>query len=251
MILLKDKVVFVTGGSRGIGRAIAECAAREGARVAVADIDESEGLVVAQELQERHGATACFVRADVTSIESLEAARRSVLEQLGDVDVLVVNAGISMRQTFSQLDESSWRRVMDVNIDGSYRSCKVFFPGFVRRGTGSIVFVTSASAFTGSGGGPHYAASKSAQHGLMRALARELGPHGVTVNAVAPRTIRTELLDTLYPDADSMARVVAAIPVGFVGEPRDVAEMVCFLASERARYVHGQVFVLDGGRSLN
>ncbi len=251
MILLKDKVVFVTGGARGIGRAVAECAAREGARVAIGDIDEAEGLVVARELQERHGAPACFVRADVTSIESLEQARSLVHEQLGDVDVLVVNAGISVRKSFAQLDESSWRHVMDVNIDGSYRTCSVYYADFVRRGSGSIVFVTSASAFTGSGGGPHYAASKAAQHGLMRALARELGPHGVTVNAVAPRTIRTELLDTLYPDAESMARVVASIPVGFVGEPIDVAEMVCFLGSERARYVHGQVIVLDGGRSLN
>lgn len=249
---LINRVVAITGAARGIGRAIAEYAARAGARVGAIDLpgtalDQAKIEWAAQDLA-IHG-----VAADVTSERELAAGVAELHTVFGqDVDSLVINAGVSERRSIANLTPEQWQRIISINLNGSFLSYKAFEESISASSSPrkSIVLVGSASAFTGSGGGAHYAASKAGQLGMMRALARELGPRGITVNAVAPRTIDTGILDTLYPTAEEFQALKDRIPMGRVGTAEDVAALVEFLLCERSSFLHGQTIILDGGRSL-
>ena len=252
MTELTHRRIAVTGAARGIGRAIAHHLVAHGAAVAMLDLDP-EALAASVAEAPRSAGLAVAVAADVSEPARLQGAADDVLDRLGGpVDTLVINAGISERCSVTELTPERWRRVISVNLDGSFFTFKAFQRQLLdspapRR---SIVLVSSGSALTGTGGGAHYAASKAGQLGLMRALAQELGPRGVTVNAVLPRTINVGILNSLYPTVEALDQLLEDIPVRRLGTVDDVAHAVAFLISDGASYVHGETILVDGGRGL-
>jgi len=241
---LTGHCALVTGAAIGIGRAICMTLAEAGARVIITDVDANAGQKTAAEIVSR-GVRAQFFPLNVTDGEAAER----LAAELPEVDILINNAGICPRLDFVALDMATWRRTVEINLTGTFIVSRVFVPSMVNRKYGRIIHIGSASSITGSGGGAHYAASKYGIQGLTRAMARELGRSGITVNCVAPRVIVTDLLMHLY-DAERLRDLGKDIPIGRAGLPQDVANAVVFLASDYAGYVTGQVILVDGGRTF-
>jgi acetoacetyl-CoA reductase/3-oxoacyl-[acyl-carrier protein] reductase len=235
----QDRVVVVTGGGQGIGAATALRFAQEGARVAVMDLDCSE-LAVRVPLA---------FEGDCTDAASVAAFFDRVEAELGPVDVLFNNVGQSAREKggpFVASEEATWRFVLEVSLLTAMRASRRIAPGMRDRGRGRIVNMSSDAAFVGDAGLADYASAKMGVIGFTRALARELAPHGVTVNAVCPGAIRTRAHDQIKPEV--LDRIRAGTPAGFIAEPADVAGLVAFLASDEARFITGQTILIDGGR---
>jgi 3-oxoacyl-[acyl-carrier protein] reductase len=241
---LSGHSALVTGAAIGIGRAICLTLAEAGAKIAVTDVDADAGQKAAAEIVSC-GGRAQFFPLDVTD----ETAAERLAIELPEVDILVNNAGICPRINFLDLDTAAWRRTIEINLTGTFNISHAFVPAMVKRKYGRVIHIGSASSITGSGGGAHYAASKYGVQGLTRAMARELGPSGITVNCVAPRVIVTDLLMHLYDD-EQLQNLGSGIPIGRPGYPEDVANAVVFLASDYASYITGQVILVDGGRTF-
>ncbi|MBP2100506.1 SDR family NAD(P)-dependent oxidoreductase [Enterococcus rivorum] len=241
------KVAVVTGSAKGIGKAIAEKFAILGAKTVILDFDEVAGTKTAQEITKRYE-ESIFIQVDVSNSDELMSARKKVLASFGGIDFLIVNAGISYRHELNEISVEEWKQVIDINLNGSFYTVKAFYEEFTRN-QGKIIFITSGSAITGTGGGAHYASSKAGQHGLMRTISKELGPKGVNVNAVAPRVIQTDILDQLYPTTESQRELVKKIPIGRIGQAEDIANITVFLAGPESSYIHGQIILADGGRT--
>lgn len=239
------KVAVVTGAANGIGAATAKRFLAEGARVAVID-READGL--AASFKDMPDDRVLTVAGDCTDADTLTAFHGKVTRTFGPVDILFNNVGQSGRERATQFHESSedvWRFVLEVSLLTTMRMSRLVAPAMRERG-GRIVNMSSDAAFTGDERLADYAAAKMGVVGFTRALARELAPFRVTVNAVAPGAIRTRAHDRLPPEV--IDRIKAATPAGYVGEPDDVAGVVAFLASEAARYMTGQTLLIDGGR---
>lgn len=250
-IRLEGKTAVITGAAKGIGRSIAEKMAECGANVGIIDFDSVAGFAMQEEFSKK-GWTCVFAAADVSNYESMVQAKRKLLEVFGKIDILVINAGVSRKHTIEEIDVSEWDKIISINLSGSFYTVKAFYDCFSEKtpeDDGRIIFITSGSGITGTGGGAHYAASKSGQHGLMRTVSKELGKHGVNVNAIAPRVIVTDLFDTLYPTEESKEKLVSQIPIGRFGYPEDIANLACFLAAPESSYIHGQIILMDGGRT--
>lgn len=240
-----ERVALVTGASRGIGRATALRLAEDGLSVAVNyRTREAEAVEVVRAVEAR-GGEGMTVRADVAAPADVAAMVARVDDILGPVQVLVNNAGIYRRATLPELDLEQWQRTLDVNLTGAYLCLQAVAPGMRDRGWGRVVNITSQIAHRGTDHGADYAASKAGLLGLTKAAARELAPHGVTVNAVAPGTIDTDLI-AAYSEADRRRRA-QEVPLGRIGTPEDVAAAVSFLASEDGAYVTGITLHVNGG----
>lgn len=246
------KVVLVTGAGRGIGRAIADAHADAGASVAYLDHDEALAQATAEAARGR-GVRALAVAADVSDEEAVAAAVRRVSEALGPVGVLVNNAGISpktgadgRRAVLGEMTPGEWRRVLDVNLTGAFLCASAVVPAMRAAGGGAIVNISSVTGRTYCDiVGVHYAATKAALIGLTKHLAGELGPDGITVNAVAPGRIDTPLMRGTAPEVNEAARL--ATPLRRLGTPEDVARTCLFLTSDAASFVTGQVCDVAGG----
>ena len=244
---MEGKVAVITGAAKGIGRAIAKKFAEAGAYTVILDFDQKSGEQTAAEFSNNY-AESLFIKTDVSDPESLKRASDQVLAHFQRVDILVINAGISYLHSIDEISIEEWQRVLHINLDGSFYTLKAFCDHFVDD-VGKVIFITSGSAITGTGGGMHYASSKAGQHGLMRAASKEFGPRGINVNAIAPRVIQTDILDTLYPDDASREALLKKIPLRRIGQPEDIANLALFLASPESSYIHGQIILADGGRT--
>jgi 3-oxoacyl-[acyl-carrier protein] reductase len=236
---LEGKTALVTGASRGIGRSIALELARAGASVVVS---YRTGAEEAQKLAGEIGGRA--VQADVSDSESA----KSLVEEAGDLDILVNNAGVTRDGLLVRMSDEDWRTVIDTNLASCFYTCRAATRGMMRKRAGAIVNISSIVGLRGNWGQTNYAASKAGIVGFTKSLARELGGRGVRANVVAPGYIKTALTDALPDEArDAM---LAATPLGRLGDPEDVARAVRFLCSDEASFITGEVLVVDGGLAM-
>ena len=238
---LFGKVALVTGGSRGIGREIAQGLVTAGAKVAILGRDEARALATATEL----GAGTKGYRCDVAVVDDVEKALEAVERDLGPVDVLVNNAGTTKDNLLFRIGMDDWDLVLETNLKGAFLVTKLAARGMIKRRWGRIINIASVVGLIGNKGQANYAASKAGLIGFTKAVARELASRNVLVNAIAPGYIDTELTRGISEEAAQTLQ--AAIPLGRLGTGADVAGAVLFLASDLASYITGQVLVVDGG----
>lgn len=241
---LKDKVAIITGAGRGIGRATALAFAAEGARVVVAEMEEASGRETAAAIEQK-GGQALFVRTDVTRTEDVEAMVRAAVERFGRLDVLVNNAGVLADSTLLKMTDEAWERVLRVNLTGTFLCTRAAARIMTQQGSGRIINASSVSGLHGSFGQTNYSATKAGVVAMTRVWARELGRKGVTVNAVAPGMIETDMIRTMPEQALEAAR--QRTPLGRFGQPSEVAAVYVFLASDDASFVNGALITVDGG----
>lgn len=241
-------VALVTGGSRGIGRAIAERLAADGLAVAVNYAHRADAAEdVVRGIVDR-GGSACAVRADVSDAEQVVAMFATVEQELGSVTVLVNNAGITDDGLMLRMGEEQWDRVLATNLTSAYLCTKAALRPMLRAKSGRIVTISSVSGLAGNPGQANYAASKAGVIGFSKSVAKEVGSRGITVNVVAPGFIATDMTDALGDEVTD--RAVEQISLGRLGRPEEVASVVGYLASDDASYITGQTIVVDGGLAL-
>lgn len=240
----EGRAAIVTGSARGIGRAIAERLASEGARVQIADIDLSTGTETASAIG--NGATAFPL--DVTAESSWAEAVQAATDAFGKVDILVNNAGIAGRSAPTwELSVEEWQQVVDIDLTGVFLGCRSVLPGMIERGYGRIVNIASIAGKEGNPNAAPYSAAKSGVIGLTKAIAKEVATNGVIINAVTPAVIETEILKQV--SQHHIDYMTSRIPMGRVGQPREVAALAAFLASDEVTFSTGAVFDLSGGRA--
>lgn len=242
---MQGKTVLITGASRGIGAACARRFAAAGCRVAVNyHHSEDAALALVEELRAA-GAQAQAFQADVGDTRQVNTMVDNVLEKFCQLDILVCNAGVAKQQLFTDITDEDWRNLFNINVDGAFRCCRAVLPHFIHRKEGRIITLSSMWGVTGGSCEVAYSASKAAIIGLTKALAKEVGPSGITVNCVAPGVINTEMNGNLTPEA--MENLRLETPLETIGQPDDVAESVFFLASPAASFITGQVLSPNGG----
>jgi 3-oxoacyl-[acyl-carrier protein] reductase len=239
----QNKVAIVTGGSRGIGRAIVRTLAREGARVA---FTYAQNKTLADETA--NGETIIGLQADVADFERAKALVDEVKTRFGQIDILVTNAGITRDKLLARMSEKDWDDVMDTNLKGMFNISKHVAAVMLRQRSGTILNVTSISGIVGMPGQTNYAASKAGMIGFTKALAKEMSKANVTVNAIALGFVETDMTSVLNPEYKE--RILAQSPLGRVGKPDEIAEVALFMLSSKAGYITGQVLQVDGGLAI-
>jgi 3-oxoacyl-[acyl-carrier protein] reductase len=242
---LQNKVAVITGGAQGIGRAIALGMAREGAKLVIADLQAEKAESVAAEARAL-GSDALAVEVNVASEMSVKRLAERTVERFGRVDILVNDAGIYLKAPVAQKSEEDWDRTIDINLGGNFLCARAFVPAMRKQKSGRIISIASSIAHTGAREFADYAASKAAIIGLVKALARELGPDGITVNAICPGSANTDMPRRHRTEEETMARL-RSTPLGHVLEPEDIAGPIIFLASDAAAYITGQVYNINCG----
>lgn len=245
---LKDQVALVTGGSRGIGKAIVKAFAAEGAKVAlVYRGSQAAAEALVQEIAAA-GGTALAIQADVTKLEAAQQVAERVEKEWGRLDILVNNAGVIHDDLFVRLEPEHWNQVLQTNLGGTYNFCRAVAYPMMKQRRGRIINISSVAAEHVNMGQTNYATSKGAINSFTRALAVELASRNVTVNAIAPGFIETDMSEAVRNKAGDMIKKY--IPMKRIGQPEDIAKVAVFLASADAAYVTGQVLTVDGGLSL-
>jgi 3-oxoacyl-[acyl-carrier protein] reductase len=242
---VSQKTAIVTGGGQGIGRAIALALAEDGVRTAVADINGPAAKAVADEIRSR-GVAAIGLKVDVSRVEELKGMVAETAAALGGADILVNNAGILHTTAVEDVTEPEWDRLMAVNLKSAFFASQQVLPHMIRNRWGRIVNLSSlAGRMGGYGAGVGYAASKAGLIGLTQSLARKVGPHNITVNAVAPGTTESDIIRQF--SAERMAQLLSIVPLGRLGKPENTADLVAFLASDKAEWITGAVIDVNGG----
>lgn len=244
------KVALVTGAAHGIGKAIAEKFAKAGANTVIVDFNYELGTKTAEQITRDYQQQSLFIQADVSNAKDMEKVREETFKQFGRIDILVLNAGVAFANKVNDISYEEWQKTLDINLSGLFNTVKPFYNDFLTN-KGSIVYISSGSALSGTGGGVSYPASKAGGEGLMRGLAKELGPKGVNVNSIAPRLIDSgKMMRVNYPTQESLDAVLEKIPVRRLGTVEDVANLTLFLADKDNSYIQGQTILLDGGRTI-
>ncbi len=241
--LLQNRIALVTGAARGIGKAIALRYAAEGASLILADVQDATEL---RDALRKDGGKALSYRIDITDAAAVEAMVVEVAESFGPVDILVNNAGIITRGTILELTLETWKKVLDVNVNGTFNCCKAVIPQMMKKGYGRILNISSIAGKIGDiTAAPAYGTSKGAINAFTKSLARELAPYGITANAIAPHAIETEM--SAEWSAEKRADVIRSIPLKRLGKPQEVADAAVFLVSDGAGFITGEIMDLNGG----
>jgi 2-hydroxycyclohexanecarboxyl-CoA dehydrogenase len=252
-MMLKGRTALVTGGGRGIGRAIALALAREGAEVAVLDIVRENAERVREEI-EGFGVKGLALGVDLTHRAEVTRAVEGAIAQLGQLDIVVNNAGWDRMELFLESEEETWDKIVAINFKSVLYVCKAALPHMVERRTGRVISIASDAGRVGSTGEAVYAGTKGAIIAFSKTLAREMARHGITVNVVCPGLTETPLLEGIRAQSPKTARVIEAvtraIPLGRVGQPEDIAGAVAFLASPAADFITGQTLSVSGGLTM-
>lgn len=247
-MLLEEKVAVVTGASRGIGRGIALALAREGAMVVVnynGSADRAEEVV---QMIRESGGKAAAVQCNVSEFEAAKEFFANVVKEYGRIDILVNNAGITKDNLIMKMSEEEFQSVIQTNLAGTFHGVKFVSRPMMKQRCGRIINIASVAGVVGNMGQANYSASKAGVIGLTKSMAKELASRNITVNAIAPGFVETEMTDVLSDSVKEAA--VATIPLGKFGQVEDIAEAVVFLASDRAKYITGQVLCVDGGIAM-
>lgn len=245
---LENKVALVTGGSRGIGRAIALEFANRGAAVVVNyNKSPNEAEAVVNQIKEAGGKAAAF-QADVSDFKQAEGLVKFAIDTFGDLSILVNNAGITRDQLIMMMPESDWDAVINTNLKSTFNCSKAAVKHMMRKRVGRIINMASVAGQMGNPGQTNYSASKGGQIAFTKALAREVATRNITVNAIAPGFVDTEILDAMTPE--TLEAALKLVPLGRKGKPEEIATAVAFLASDEAAYITGQVLGVDGGMAM-
>ena len=248
-MLLEGKIAIVTGGSRGIGRAIAEDLAKHGAKVVVNYNSNAEAANEAVAAIEALGSEAIAVQADVSDFDQAQALGKAAIEKFGQVDILVNNAGTTKDTLLMTMKEAQWDDVMDINLKSAFNMSKAVARPMIRKKQGGrIINISSVSGLIGLPGQSNYSASKAGMIGFSKALAKELGARAITVNCIAPGFIPTDLTSVL--DEDRSKWIIESTPLGRMGKPEEIAHAVTFLASDHAAFITGETLRVDGGIAM-
>ena len=242
---IKDKVALITGSTRGLGKAIAEKLAEEKVKVIITGTNEEKAKHVAQIVAEKYSVEAEGYSLDVTSEESVKQVVKAIIQKFGRIDILVNNAGITRDARLMMMKLADWEAVLRTNLTGAFNCTKIVSKRMLLQKSGKIVNITSVIGLMGNIGQVNYSASKAGLIGLTKTTAKELAERCITVNAIAPGYIQSDMTEVLSEDVSN--KMLQLIPLGFLGEPEDVADAVLFLVSEKAKYITGQVLNVDGG----
>lgn len=244
-MMLTNKVALVTGGSRGIGRAIAIKLAEKGAKVAINYAGREDAANETVSIIQKKGGEAIAIKANVANFEEVEQMVKQVIETFGSLDILVNNAGITRDNLILRMKEEDWDDVINTNLKGVFNCTKAVTRQMMKQRGGRIINISSVVGVAGNAGQANYVAAKAGVIGLTKTTARELASRNITVNAIAPGFIETEMTDQLSDDLKQ--EMLKQIPLGSFGQPEDVANAVLFLASDESRYITGQTIHVDGG----
>lgn len=241
---LQDRIAIITGAANGIGKETAKTFVREGANVVIADYDQELGQQVVEEIMEQ-GGKAFFHQVDVSDQTSVQSMVAATLQKWGRIDILINNAGITADGFLHKMSAEKWQKVIDVNLSGVFYCTQAVIPTMMEQKYGRILTASSVSGVYGNVGQTNYAATKAGVIGMTKTWAKELAPHGILVNAIAPGFVETRMVEKV-PDK-VLDQIKTMIPVGDFGSPTDIANAYLFLASEEARYITGTVLHVDGG----
>lgn len=244
---LKDRIAIITGGAAGIGKAAVEKFVEEGAKVAIWDVNEDAGLKLVKALNDK-GHAVTFQKVNTADPSETENAINQVLKDFGKVDILINNAGITRDATIKKMTFEQWEQVIGVNLTGIFNCIKAVIPHLIANESGRIINTSSVVGLYGNFGQTNYAATKSGVIGITKTVARELGKHNITVNAVAPGFIATEMVEAMPQKVIDM--MVDKTPLNRMGKPEDIANAYCFLASDEAAFVSGTVLSVDGAVTI-
>ena len=244
----RDKIVVVTGAGRGIGQAVAAAFAREGAKVAVLSRNEQSCGQSAAAINEECPEAARSYAVDVSDHEAMQECGRQIIADLGSVNILVNNAGITRDGLLLRMSDEDWDAVLDTNLKGAFNALKAFQRTMMKADEARIINVSSVIGIIGNAGQANYAASKAGLIGFTKSVARELAPRKVTCNAIAPGFIRTDMTEVLGEKIQE--EILKIVPLKEMGEVEDIANLALYLASPEARYITGQVIAIDGGMTM-
>lgn len=250
IINLEGKAALVTGAGKGIGRAIALKLGEAGCNVALNYFRSEDGAEKASKKIISMGGKSITIKADVRDFRQVEDMVNRVSKEFGKIDFLINNTGITSVKTIEELNKEEWHRILETNLTGAFYCAKACVPLMKKNKTGRIINISSAGAYTGRGGGAHYASSKGGMNSLTLALARELAPSGILVNGIAPAVIESDFLYTRYPTKEKRDKLAKGIPIGRIGTGEDIANIVVFLCSELSNYISGETIIADGGRTF-
>jgi 3-oxoacyl-[acyl-carrier protein] reductase len=245
MIDLNEKVVIVTGGTRGIGLAIVDRLSEAGANVVICSSSEGKSEAIAQDISDKYNTTSIGIQTDVSSFESCENLIKTVMDKFGRIDILVNNAGITRDNLLLRMKPDDFNSVINTNLGSVFNTTKLAIRPMLKQKSGKIINMSSVVGLIGNPGQANYAASKAGMFGFSKSIAKEFGAKGITCNCIAPGFIETDMIKTL-PE-ERLNNIISEVPLKRLGTVDDVANMVLFLASDLSNYITGEVFAVDGG----